>query len=185
MSERFSIHETPLDGVVRLARYPVDDSRGFLERLYCDTDLESVLGERRIRQINRTLTKDRGTVRGMHFQCGAMAESKIVTCLRGEIFDVALDLREDSPSFGRWHGITLCGAEHESFVIPEGVAHGFQALSDDCEMLYFHTEAYRPGAERAVNALDPAFGIKWPLSVTNMSDRDRDHPYVDANFEGS
>ncbi len=98
------------------------------------------------------------------------------TCLRGEVFDVAVDLRDNSPTFLRWHAEVLSAENHKTLVIPEGFAHGFQTLADDCEMLYFHTAAYHASAEDGLNALDPGLAIKWPLDVDVLSDRDRATP---------
>lgn len=135
-------------------------------------------------QVNHTLTRRRGTVRGMHFQWPPHAETKFVSCLAGEILDVAVDLRRHSPTFLRWHGEILSVANQRSLLIPEGFAHGFQALTDDCELLYLHTAAYAPGAEGALNALDPRLAIAWPLPVTDRSERDCLHALVADDFEG-
>lgn len=140
--------------------------------------------EHPIAQINHTLTSRAGTVRGMHFQYPPSAETKLVSCLRGEIFDVALDLRRGSATFLRWHGAVLSAGNRRSLLIREGFAHGFQALTDDCELIYLHTAAYRQEAEGAVNALDPHLAIAWPLPVTDLSDRDRNHPFIDSRFTG-
>lgn len=183
MSRRFTIVPTPLAGALVLERQPIGDARGFLERLWCDAELADLLPGRAIRQVNRTLTRSAGTIRGMHFQRGAAAETKLVHCLRGRVLDVAVDLRAGSPSFGQWHAVELAGDGHRTFVIPEGFAHGFQALSDDCEMLYFHTAPHDAGAEGGVHPLDPRLAIAWPLPPGEMSPRDRAHPLLDESFE--
>jgi dTDP-4-dehydrorhamnose 3,5-epimerase len=176
MNDRFTKRATPLAGVFVLTRHPRRDERGHLERLYCQHELEDVgdTGDR-IVQINRTLTIRQGTIRGMHYQRPPHCETKVVSCLRGEVFDVAVDLRPDSPTFLHWHGELLSSANHTSLIIPHGCAHGFQTLTDDCELLYFHTAAWRADAEAAVHAMDPLIGITWPLPITDMSDRDRGH----------
>jgi dTDP-4-dehydrorhamnose 3,5-epimerase len=184
MSERFDIVETPLRGVVVLQRKPIGDSRGYLERLFCTTELAPLLDGKSVVQMNRTLTAKRGTVRGLHFQRPPHAETKLVTCLRGEVFDVAVDLREGSPTFLQWHAELLTGTNHKTLLIPEGFAHGFQCLSDDCEMLYLHTAAYAPGAESGVSVEDPKIGIRWPEPVTEMSPRDAAHPPLSEAFRG-
>ena len=125
-----------------------------------------------------------GAVRGMHFQYPPYAETKIVSCLKGEIFDVAVDIRLDSPTFLRWHGEVLSAENRKSLLIPEGFAHGFQTLTDDCELLYLHTAPYTPEAEGALNAQDPRLDITWPCAITEMSDRDRSHPFVGDDFAG-
>ena len=120
----------------------------------------------------------------MHYQLPPSAEAKIVSCLRGAAFDVAVDLRRDSPTFLQWHAETLSAENHRSLVIPEGVAHGFQALADDCELLYFHTAAYDPAAERGLHPGDPRLAIAWPLPVERLSERDASHPPLTPEFDG-
>jgi dTDP-4-dehydrorhamnose 3,5-epimerase len=119
----------------------------------------------------------------MHFQRPPHGELKLVHCLNGTIFDVAVDLRSGSPTFGRWHSVELSGDAHRTFVVPEGFAHGFQTLTENCEILYFHTAAYAEETEGGVSAFDPGLAIDWPLEVTEMSHRDRSHPVVDASFQ--
>jgi dTDP-4-dehydrorhamnose 3,5-epimerase len=179
MNDRFTLVSTPLQGLVTVTRHPRRDERGYLERLFCERDLAALLpNDRRIVQVNRTLTRRTGTIRGMHFQRPPHTEMKIVSCLRGRVFDVAVDLRPGSATFFEWHGVVLSADEHTALVIPEGFAHGFQALTPECELLYFHTAAWSATAEAALHALDPAIGIRWPLPVTAMSDRDRSHPFM-------
>lgn len=184
MSRRFEIRNTSLDGLCVLQRKPLGDSRGYLERLFCGEELHALIPGKHIVQINRTFTGSRGTVRGMHFQLPPHAEIKFVSCLRGEVFDVAVDLRHNSPTFLRWHAEVLSADNHKTLVIPEGFAHGFQTLTDDCEMLYFHTAAYQPDAERGVNAQDLRLAIQWPLTLTGLSPRDAAHPFLDDRFSG-
>jgi dTDP-4-dehydrorhamnose 3,5-epimerase len=172
---------TPLEGLLLIERTPLADERGFLERLFCATELGLA---KPIRQINRTLTKRRGTVRGMHFQHPPHAEIKIVTCTRGRVFDVAVDLRRGSPTFLRWHGVELAGGGTRSLLIPEGFAHGLQTLEDDCEMLYLHTADYRAQAEGGINPADARIGIRWPQPIAEMSARDRGLPPLAADFTG-
>ncbi|HUT42663.1 MAG TPA: dTDP-4-dehydrorhamnose 3,5-epimerase [Gammaproteobacteria bacterium] len=184
MITRFEILATPISDLQVLQRKPLGDDRGYLERLFCVEELQAVLSGKTIAQINHTLTASRGTVRGMHFQHPPHAETKFVSCLRGEVFDVALDLRNDSPTFLQWHAEILSADNHRTLVIPEGFAHGFQTLSDHCEMLYFHTAPYNPEAEGGLNVNDPRLGITWPLPVTGLSPRDAGHPPVKADFAG-
>jgi dTDP-4-dehydrorhamnose 3,5-epimerase len=184
VSDRFDTRDTPLHGLHVIQRKPIADSRGFLERLFCANDLQALLGSRSIIQINHTLTVRRGTVRGMHFQHPPHAEMKLVSCLRGEVFDVALDLRKGSSTFLQWHAEVLSAANHKTLAIPEGFAHGFQAITDECEMLYFHTALYRREAEGGLHPSDPRFGILWPLDVGELSSRDAAHPLVTEDFMG-
>jgi len=184
MTTRFEILATPISDLRILQRKPLGDDRGYLERLFCSTELQPLLSGKGIAQINHTLTASSGTVRGMHFQHPPHAETKFVSCLRGEVFDVALDLRNDSPTFLRWHAEILSADNHRTLVIPEGFAHGFQTLTDQCEMLYFHTAAYLAEAEGGLNVQDPRLAISWPMPVTGLSPRDARHPLVKADFAG-
>jgi len=184
MSTRFDILDTPLPGLQILQRKPIGDSRGYLERLFCSEELQTLAPGKHIAQINHTLTESRGTVRGMHFQRPPHAEIKFVSCLRGEVFDVAVDLRHNSPTFLCWHAERLSAADHRTLVIPEGFGHGFQTLTDNCEMLYFHTHTYQPGAEGGLNVQDPRLAIQWPLPVADLSPRDATHPLLDDDFTG-
>lgn len=184
MSQRFVIRDTPLAGLRVLLRQPLGDQRGYLERMYCADELEALVEGRSVVQINHTYTFAKGTVRGMHYQLPPHAETKFVSCLRGEVFDVAVDLRAGSPTFLQWHAELLSAENHKTLVIPEGFAHGFQTLSEDCEMLYFHTKAYEPTAERGLSATDPHMQIQWPLPVGGLSPRDLAHSPLDATFTG-
>ena len=184
MNGWFDVNESSLEGLVILQRRPRADERGWFERMYGADDLGEVIGPRSIVAVNRTLTRARATVRGMHYQVPPSAEAKVVSCLRGAIFDVAVDLRRDSPTFLRWHGEMLTAENSRSLFIPEGFAHGFQAVADDCEVLYFHTAPYDPGAERGVHPLDPRVAIAWPLPVEHLSQRDASHVALAPDFDG-
>ena len=181
---RFVLHTTPIDGLHVIERKSVGDSRGFLERMYCQDAIGQLLQGKHVRQINRTLTRQKGTVRGLHFQNPPYAETKIVTCLKGQVWDVAVDLRRGSSTFLEHHAVLLTEDNHRSFLMPEGFAHGFQALTDDCEMLYFHTTDYNVEFEGALNAIDPSLSIPWPEPIVERSDRDVNHPMLAANFLG-
>ena len=184
MNSRFDIVETPIAGLRIVQRKPLGDSRGHLERLFCANELEILTRAKPIVQINHPLTAARGTVRGLHFQHPPHAEIKFVSCLRGEVFDVAVDLRDSSPTFLHWHAEVLSADNHRSLVLPEGFAHGFQTLSDNCEMLYFHTAAYNAEAEAGLNVQDPRLAIEWPLPVAKLSPRDAGFPPLNDDFSG-
>jgi dTDP-4-dehydrorhamnose 3,5-epimerase len=184
MSGRFDVSETELAGVVVLQRKPQTDERGWFERMYCTADLADVLGSRSIVQVNRSLTWMRATVRGLHYQVPPSGEAKLVSCLRGAIFDVAVDVRRHSPTFLQWHGELLSAENARSLFVPEGFAHGFQTVEADCEVLYFATAAYDPTAERGLHPLDPRLAIAWPMVVEHLSERDASHPAVAPDFEG-
>ena len=163
---------------------PIKDDRGAFTRFHCDKELASIIGNRHIVQINHSCTRSTGTVRGMHYQRAPHAEMKIVRCLRGRVWDVAIDLRQGSKTFLQWYAQELSPDNALMMVIPEGCAHGFQVLEADSELLYFHTAAYNPSVEGGVRYDDPSIGITWHLPVTELSFKDRQHQYIDHSFQG-
>lgn len=175
---------TDLPGVMLLETDRRRDERGGFARWFCDTDLAEVLQGATIRQINHSHTVQRGSVRGMHFQYAPHAEKKIIRCLSGKIFDVVVDLRQGSPTFLAWRGFELEAGDDRALLIPEGCAHGFQALTDEVQMLYLHTAPYVPAAEGALRFDDPRIAIAWPLPPQNLSERDLQHPLLSADFSG-
>lgn len=182
---RFAIQDTGLAGLHVVSRHAATDRRGWFERLFCSEELAAAAGERFApAQINRSCTLVRGAVRGMHFQHPPHAEIKLVSCLQGEVFDVAVDLRTGSPTFLRWFGARLSAENRASLLIPHGFAHGFQALEERCELLYLHSVAYAPAHEGGVRPDDPRVGIKWPLPIADLSDRDDAHALLTAEFCG-
>ena len=184
MNQRFDFVETSLSGLFRVNRKPIVDGRGYLNRLYCANEFKEIGLTKSIVQMNNTLTRFKGTVRGMHFQYPPHTEIKIITCTQGEIFDVAVDIRRGSPTFLQYHSEILSAENQASLYIPEGFAHGFQTLTDDCHLLYMHSAFYAPDSESALNAQDPMLAIGWPMEVTDISERDRNHPQLDSQFEG-
>jgi dTDP-4-dehydrorhamnose 3,5-epimerase len=181
--QRFHFHPTSLSGLTVVERTRLEDSRGFLSRFFC-LETMAAIGMKPIQQINHTLTKKAGAVRGMHFQHPPSAEIKIVSCLKGRVLDVAVDLRAGSPTLLQWFAVELSDENKKSLFIPEGFAHGFQTLTEDCELLYLHTADYSPQHESALNPLDPRLSIEWPLAVTEISARDQSHPMLDSGFRG-
>jgi dTDP-4-dehydrorhamnose 3,5-epimerase len=180
----FSFGGTDFKGLSILQRSFFSDNRGYFSRLFCRDELKVIGWDSPISQLNFSLTSQKGTLRGMHFQFPPYAEKKIVTCLQGEIFDVVVDLRKNSPTFLKWHSEILSGQNNKSLAIPEGFAHGFQALSDNCEVLYVHSAAYCSNAEGGLRPLDPMLNINWPIEVKNLSIRDSSHPLIQKKFEG-
>ena len=178
------IEATPIDGVKVVSSTANVDHRGSFQRLYDDQELAPALADRRIVQINLSRTAQMGAVRGMHFQYAPHAELKVVRCLRGKVWDVAVDLREHSPTFLHWYAAELTPENSRMLVIPEGCAHGFQALAPDSELLYLHTAHYTPIAESGFRHDDPALAIRWPLAVTDLSQRDLSHPLITHDFSG-
>ncbi|MDP9203519.1 MAG: dTDP-4-dehydrorhamnose 3,5-epimerase family protein [Gemmatimonadota bacterium] len=184
MKERFAILDTPLEGLKVIRRKPQTDERGYFERLFCADELRTLMGTKGIAQINHSFTSKRGTVHGMHFQHPPHAEVKFVSCLSGEVFDVAVDLRRDSPTFLHSYAEVLSSANYKTLVIPEGFAHGYQALVDDSQIVYVVSVGYTPSAEGGIHPEDPLLRIAWPLPVTGLSQRDLTRPYLDSNFTG-
>lgn len=181
---RFTVADLPLDGLKLIERQRLGDSRGFLSRLFCAEEFAAAGWCQPIVQINHTYTAQRGTLRGMHYQTPPHAEMKLVSCIQGEVWDVAVDLHAGSPTFLHWHAEILSATNNRALLIPEGFAHGFQTLTDDVTLLYCHTTAYCPAAEMALNTQDPRLSITWPLAITEISPRDATHPLLDMKFEG-
>jgi dTDP-4-dehydrorhamnose 3,5-epimerase len=182
---RFAVKDLPLSGLKLIERRKIGDHRGFFSRLFCAEELKEAGWQKPIAQINHSATAKAGTVRGLHFQYPPHAEMKLVSCLRGAIWDVAVDLRPGSPTFLRWHAEELSSDNLRAMLVPEGFAHGFYALTDACEIVYLSSAPYEPAAEDGLNPNDPALGIVWPAAITDLSDRDRGHPYLSArDFTG-
>ena len=180
----FAIKCLPLAGLKLIERQQISDARGSLSRLFCSEEL-AVAGLRKpIAQINHTYTDKRGTLRGMHYQTAPVAEMKLVSCIRGEVWDVAIDLRINSPTFLQSHAQRLSADNCCALLIPEGFAHGFQAQTDECELIYLHTASYSPQAEAGLRFVDPRLAINWPIAVSEISSRDKSHPLLTNNFTG-
>lgn len=181
---RFSVTDTPLAGLKCITRQRLGDPRGFLARMFCAEELAVAGWHKPIAQINLTHTAQRGAIRGMHFQWPPHAEMKLVSCIRGEVWDVAVDLRLNSKTYLHWHAETLSAENGRAFLIPEGFGHGFQTLAMDCEMLYLHSAAYERAAEAGLRHDDPRLNITWPLAPTDCSERDRAQPLLTDQFRG-
>jgi dTDP-4-dehydrorhamnose 3,5-epimerase len=182
--KRLTVTDLVLSGLKRVERQHLGDARGFLSRLFCADELAEAGWNGPVAQINQSLTRRRGAVRGMHFQYPPHAETKLVSCLRGAVFDVAVDLRKGSPTFLRWHAQELSAENRLALLIPAGFAHGFQTLSEECELLYVHSAPYVATAEGGLSPRDAALAIAWPLAIAEMSERDAGHPPVGPDFEG-
>ena len=181
---RLKITSTAIAGVKIVTRQQMGDQRGFLSRIFCRETLMECGWQEPVAQINHSLTSLSGTVRGLHFQYPPHAERKLISCIRGEVWDVAVDLRPNSPTF-------LCHVSHIlssenlcAMLLPPGVAHGFQALKNDSELLYCHSAPYVSDAEGGLRPTDPKLNIPWPLPVKGLSLRDKSHPLLDSNFTG-
>jgi dTDP-4-dehydrorhamnose 3,5-epimerase len=179
-----NFRSTPLLGLTLVETTPVQDERGLFVRLFCEREYMALRPRLRWSQVNLSQTRKMGAVRGMHFQYPPAAEAKLIRCLRGRVFDVAVDLRADSPTFLRWHGMQLDEGEPIQLFIPEGFAHGFQALTDNVQLLYLHTAPWSREQEGRLRYDDPALAIDWPLPVTQVSEKDRSAPMLDREFAG-
>ena len=181
---RFEFISTKLVGLTVVQRNLIEDQRGFFSRLYCAEEFGQAGMTKSIAQVNHTFTATKGAIRGLHFQYPPHAETKLVSCFYGEVFDVAVDLRQGSPTFLHWHGEVLTAKNRKSLLIPEGFAHGFQSLTNNCELIYLHTESYQSDTEGALNVMDPRLDITWPLAITDISEKDRNHELINRQFEG-
>ena len=179
-----TVIDLPMAGLRRIDRTIRADGRGFFTRLLCAEELAAAGWSKPVAQVNHTSTRTRAAVRGIHFQYPPHAEMKLVSCIRGAVFDVAVDLRKGSPTFLKWHAEEVSAANARALMIPEGFGHGFQTLTDDCELLYVHSAAYAAEAEGALNATDPALALAWPLPIAERSERDAQHALLRADFEG-
>ena len=181
---RLTVTDLPLAGLKLVERKRLGDSRGYLTRLFCAEELATANWLKPIAQINHSYTSKRGTVRGMHFQHQPHAEMKLVSCVRGEAYDVAMDVRTDSPTFLQWHAEQLSADNGRAMLIPEGFAHGFQTLTDDVELLYCHSASYSTAGEAGLNPQDARLGIAWPVAVTELSPNDTNRPLIEIKYEG-
>lgn len=179
-----TVVSTPLPGVYTVETGHVEDDRGWFSRLFCSSELQEFWAGRQIVQVNQSLTRQRGAVRGLHFQYPPYAEMKLVRCLHGRVWDVVVDLRRNSPTFLRWHADELSADNRRMMVVPEGCAHGFQVLETNSEMLYLHSAAYAPEHEGGLRFDDARLNILWPLIPADLSQRDLQHALLDMQFEG-
>lgn len=178
---KLTVIPQPLVGLAVIETAAFEDHRGSFARLFCSGEL-AALGLGSIVQINHSLTRAVGAVRGLHFQRPPKAEAKLVRCLAGRVLDVAVDLRAGSPTYLKWHAVELTAANRLALFLPRGFAHGFQTLTPDCELLYLHDEFYSPEHEGGLRHDDPALSIPWPLPVADLSERDASHPLLSPDF---
>jgi dTDP-4-dehydrorhamnose 3,5-epimerase len=180
----FIIKQLPLHGLMLIERKRIQDSRGYFSRLFCSADLKCAGWEKKIAQINHSFTEKKGTIRGMHYQKRPFTDSKLVSCTKGKIWDVAIDLRLNSPTYLKWYGQILSSENNKSMLIPDGFAHGFQTLAKNCEIIYLHSSYYNADAEMGIRYDDPKISISWPLEACEISERDQSHPLITKNYRG-
>lgn len=171
---RFS--ETAIPGLRVIDLDCLGDERGFFARAWCGREFREAGLEDSLSQVNVSVNLRAGTVRGLHFQEPPFSEAKVVRCTAGAIFDVAVDLRDNSATRGQWFGVELNDSNYRSLFVPKGFAHGFQTLRDRTEILYLMSDAYVPGAGRGLRYDDPEIQVKWPMEVSVVSDKDRAFP---------
>ena len=176
--------ETPLKGSYEINLEPHIDERGWFARTFCKDEFKSIGHIKEWVQLNHSYTKQKGTIRGMHYQKPPNGEIKLVRCIAGAVFDVIIDLRKNSPTFLKYFGIELSSANKKMIYIPEGFAHGFQTLTDECELIYHHTQTYTPNAEGGIKYNETKIAINWPLTVLHISERDKTHAFLNTNFKG-
>jgi len=179
-----NLYPTPLADLYEIRHTPTGDARGRFTRLFCEKELSAIRTSLHFPQINFSETHGCGTIRGLHYQTPPVAEAKLVRCLRGRVFDVAVDLRAGSPTFLHWHALELAEDNDRAVFIPEGFAHGFQTLTDETHLLYMHTAPWAPAYEVGLRHDDPRLAIAWPQPVSTLSKRDRSYALIDNVFTG-
>lgn len=175
--------ETSLKGAFIIDCAPINDDRGFFARSFCQHEFASIGLKTEVAQCNVSFNRKKGTLRGMHFQLPPTAETKLVRCTRGSIYDVIIDLRKDSQTYCAWTSLELTALNHKAIYIPEGFAHGFQTLENESEVFYQMFEFYDPLCASGVRCDDPAFNITWPLPAPFLSDKDRSYPLIKKEAE--
>lgn len=174
--------ETPLKGAFLIDLEKREDERGFFARAFCVNEFKQHDLDANIVQINNSLSVDKGTLRGMHYQLAPKAETKIVRCIKGALFDVIVDLRKDSPTFLKWFGAEITADNRRMMYVPKGFAHGFITLEPHTEAFYMVTEFYAPEMERGIRYNDPALAIEWPIEPVVVSDKDLKHPDFNESY---
>jgi dTDP-4-dehydrorhamnose 3,5-epimerase len=177
-------NQTILAGVYEIEMEPFQDDRGWFGRFFCKKEFASIGHDKEWVQMNHSFTVAKGALRGMHFQKPPYGEIKMVRAVAGKVYDVVVDLRKDSPTFLKWTAIELSAQKKNMVYIPLGCAHGFQTLTENCELIYLHSEFYNPDAESGLKYDDPSIGIRWPMEVVQVSERDQKHEWINGNFKG-
>lgn len=171
-------YNTQIEGAYLIEKQPFQDSRGSFARIYCEKEFQEAGLDISIVQMNLCENKERGTLRGLHFQIGEKSEDKVVSCLQGRIYDVCVDVRPNSPTFGKWLGYELSHDNNRMLFLPKGCAHGYVTLESNCSLLYMMSEFYAPGFDAGYRYDDPAFKIDWPITENILiSDKDKNLPY--------
>jgi dTDP-4-dehydrorhamnose 3,5-epimerase len=175
---------TSINGLYAVQVKKLEDERGLFARTFCKKEFKQIGFDKEFVQFNHSFNRYKGTVRGMHFQQAPYAETKLIRCIQGAVYDVAVDLRKDSPTFLQHFGMELNEENMLSVLIPEGFAHGFQTLQHNSALIYHHTQFYTPNADAGIRFDDSALNIDWPLPAVMVSDKDRSYKMIDNNFKG-
>ncbi len=183
MDKKLNIVSTDIEGLYIVSPNVFNDERGSFSRVYCEEEMKDIFGNI-IKQINHSITKKKGTVRGLHYQYEPNSEVKMLKCISGAVLDVVVDIRKESPTFLQVFTMELTAQNKKMIYIPKGFAHGFQTLEDNTELLYLHSSIYKPSLEGALNVKDPLLNINWPLDIINLSKRDNEHKFLSAAFKG-
>jgi dTDP-4-dehydrorhamnose 3,5-epimerase len=178
-----NFESTGLNGSYVVDIFPVKDERGWFVRTFCKNEFTKIGHSDEWVQMNHSFTNEAGTIRGMHFQKPPYSETKLIRCIAGNVFDVMIDLRRNSNTFLKWFGIELSAENKKMIFIPGGFAHGFQTLTDNCQLIYHHTAFYKPGFEEGIMYNDKMINVNWPKPVTKISERDNSHPLLNSGFE--
>lgn len=176
--------ETKLKGSFVITTEPIGDNRGSFSRLFCEKEFEEIGLKKKIVQINNSFNKQKGAVRGLHYQKPPFSEIKIIKCIKGSVMDFIVDIRKNSNTLLQWTSVELSSNNNKMIYIPEGFAHGFQTLEDNTELLYFHTEFYNKESEGALNIFDNKIGINLPIEVSEISEKDKMHELISDKFKG-
>lgn len=176
--------ETPLKGLYVVEPKKVEDQRGLFARTFCKKEFSEIGFEKELVQFNYSFNLKKGTTRGMHYQNKPFSETKLIRCVQGRVYDVAIDIRRGSSTFLQSFGVELSQENMLSMFIPEGFAHGFQTLEDQSSLIYHHSEYYNPEADAGLLYNDGALNIDWPLEAVNVSEKDKSYPIITDNFKG-
>lgn len=174
--------KTPLEGAYVIDLDKKGDDRGFFARFFCTKEFGQMGLETTFVQVNNSFSGAKGTLRGMHYQLAPKGETKLVRCVKGSLYDIILDLREGSPTFGQSYGCELTADNRRMMYVPKGFAHGFITLENDTEALYLVSEFYAPDLERGLRWDDPHFKIHWPIAPQIISDKDKSHRAYDPSY---
>ena len=177
-NKKLNFEELNLSGVFKIIKNKFSDDRGDFFRLFCEQEFKEQNISNNLNQINLSTSARKGTVRGLHYQTSPFSEQKIVTCIKGKIWDVAVDIRKESPTYLKWISLELSAENYTSILIPEGFAHGFQTLESNSEILYFSSKPYMKEFEKGINPLDKKIKINWPLKISNISSKDKNQKFL-------